>query len=316
MVESGSFVKAARTLDVTQSAVSRAISKLEVRIGIRLFHRTTRTVTLTAEGRQFYEEIAPLLSGIENAVTSASGASVSAKGHLRVNIDPLFSRLLVAPEIGKFLDRYRELSLELVTRSLPGDLISEGFDAGIRFGDPTTSSLVVRKLLDTRILTVAAPGYIERFGRPSKPSDLRHHHCLQFRNSANGQPYEWEFHRGRRVVPVKTSSRLMLTDAGTLLAACLAGVGIAQVMNLEIQPLLDSGSLIDLFPDWPDETFPLYLLYPSRTLPPAKLRVFIEFLQAVAGQTQTRLATSGHPSKGFWKSAEASPLIDSPRLTI
>jgi DNA-binding transcriptional LysR family regulator len=284
VVESGSFVKAANALGVTQSAVSRAIGKLEVRIGIRLFHRTTRTVKLTAEGRQFYEEIAPLLDGIENAVTSASGTGTSVKGHLRVNIDPLFSRLLVAPHIGKFLDRYSELSLELVTRSLPGDLVSEGFDIGIRFGDPAPSSLVIRKLLDTRILTVAAPGYIERFGRPSSPVGLSRHNCLQFRNSATGQPYEWEFHRGRKVVRVKTDSRLMLTDAGSLLATCLAGVGIAQVMNLEIQPRLDSGELIDLFPDWPDETFPLYMLYPSRTLPPAKLRAFIDFMQTVIGQ--------------------------------
>ncbi len=282
VVESGSFVKAAKTLGVTQSAVSRAVSKLEARIGIRLFQRTTRTVTLTGEGRKFYEEIAPLLNGIENAVTSASGAGTSVKGHLRVNIDPFFSRLLVAPEIGAFLERYPDLSLELVTRSLLGDLVSEGFDVGIRFGDPAPSSLVVRKLLDTRILTVAAPRYLERFGRPEKPSDLRDHQCLQFRNSATGQPYAWEFHRGRKVVPVETSSRLMLTDAGTLLGACVAGFGIAQVMNLGIKPLLDSGKLVDLFPDWPDETFPLYVLYPSRTLPPAKLRVFIDFVQTMA----------------------------------
>jgi DNA-binding transcriptional LysR family regulator len=282
VVDSGSFVKAAKVLGVTQSAVSRAVSTLEARVGIRLFHRTTRTVALTGEGRQFYEEIAPLLSGIENAITSASGAGTSVKGHLRINIDPFFSRLLLAPEVGSFLERYPELTLELVTRSLLGDLVSEGFDVGIRFGDPAPSSLVVRKLVDTRILTVAAPRYIERFGRPEKPSDLRHHQCLQFRNSATGQPYAWEFHRGRKVVPVKTSSRLMLTDAGTLLGTCVAGFGIAQVMNLGIKPLLDSGKLVDLFPDWTDETFPLYALYPSRTLPPAKLRVFIDFVQAVA----------------------------------
>jgi len=111
-------------------------------------------------------------------VTSASGARDAVKGHLRINIDPLFSRLLIAPQIGKFLDRCPELSLERVTRSLPGDLASEGFDVGIRFGDPAPSSLVIRKLLDTRILTGAAPGYIQRFGRPSKPTDLCHHNCL------------------------------------------------------------------------------------------------------------------------------------------
>uniref|UniRef100_UPI0018CD5E59 LysR substrate-binding domain-containing protein n=1 Tax=Silvibacterium bohemicum TaxID=1577686 RepID=UPI0018CD5E59 len=94
----------------------------------------------------------------------------------------------------------------------------------------------------------ARGGYIKRFGRPSRPADLSHHNCLQFGNSATGQPYEWEFHRGRKVVPVKTNSRLTLTDVGTLLAACLAGVGIARVMNLEIQPLLKAGKLINLFP--------------------------------------------------------------------
>jgi DNA-binding transcriptional LysR family regulator len=282
VVESGSFVKAAEALGVTQSAVSRAVSKLEARIGIRLFHRTTRSVTLTGEGRTFYDEIAPLLDGIENAVTSASGASASVKGHLRVNIDPFFSRLLIAPEIGAFLERYPQLSLELVTRSLLGDLVSEGFDIGIRFGDPAPSSLVVRKLLDTRILTVAAPAYIKKYGRPEKPSDLERHNCLQFRNSATGQLYEWEFRRGRKVVPVETSGRLVLTDAGTQLGACIAGFGIAQVMNLGIKGLLASGQLVELFPDWPDEIFPLYVLYPSRTLPPAKLRVFIEFVQELA----------------------------------
>lgn len=281
VVESGSFVRAAESLGVTQSAVSRAVGKLEARIGVRLFHRTTRAVALTAEGRKFFEEIEPLLYGIQNAVTSATGASVSVKGHLRVNIDPLFSRLFVGPKIGELLDHYPELSLELVTRSLPGDLVSEGFDVGIRFGEPAASSLVVRKLLETRILTVAAPSYIKRYGRPGKPAELSRHNCLQFRNSATGQPYEWEFHRGNKVVPVKTRSRLTLTDAGTLLSACLSGAGIAQVMNIEIQPFLESGKLIDLFPDWPDERFSLYMLYPSRTLPPAKLRAFIEFLQTL-----------------------------------
>ena len=282
VVESGSFVKAAEALGVTQSAVSRAVSRLETRLGIRLLHRTTRSVKLTAEGQRFYEEIAPMLCGIRDAVTSATGAAAVVSGRLRVNIDPFVSRLLLAPQIGSFLNRYPELSLELITRDSLGDLIGEGFDVAVRFGDPPTSSLVVRKVLETRILTVAAPSYIERHGRPTKPSELSRHHCIQFRNPATGQPFEWEFHRGRKIVPVKTSGRLLLTDVGTMLGACIAGVGIAQVMALGIQDLLDGGQLVELFPDWPNEKFPLFALYPSRTLPPAKLRAFLDFVWKVA----------------------------------
>ena len=282
VVESGSFVKAAEALGVTQSAVSRAVSRLETRLGIRLLHRTTRSVKLTAEGQRFYEEIAPMLSGIRDAVTSATGAAAVVSGRLRVNIDPFVSRLLIAPQIGSFLNRYPELSLELITRDSLGDLIGEGFDVAVRFGDPPTSSLVVRKVLETRILTVAAPSYIERHGRPTKPSELNRHHCIQFRNPGTGQPFEWEFHRGRKIVPVKTSGRLLLTDVGTMLGACIAGAGIAQVMALGIQDLLDGGQLVELFPDWPNEKFPLFALYPSRTLPPAKLRAFLDFVWKVA----------------------------------
>jgi len=282
VVESGSFVKAAEALGVTQSAVSRAVSRLETRLGIRLLHRTTRSVKLTAEGQRFYEEIAPMLSGIRDAVTSATGAAAVVSGRVRVNIDPFVSRLLLAPQIGSFLNRYPELSLELITRDSLGDLIGEGFDVAVRFGDPPTSSLVVRKVLETRILTVAAPRYIERHGRPTKPSELSRHHCIQFRNPGTGQPFEWEFHRGRKIVPVKTSGRLLLTDVGTMLGACIAGAGIAQVMALGVQDLLDGGQLVELFPDWPNEKFPLFALYPSRTLPPAKLRAFLDFVWKVA----------------------------------
>jgi DNA-binding transcriptional LysR family regulator len=279
VVEAGSFVHAATDLGITQPAVSRAISRLEARIGVRLLDRTTRSLTLTSEGRRLYEEIGPLLSGIGEAVTLASGSSTIVRGRLRVNMDPIFSSLLLAPHLTRFLDRYSELSLELLTRPELGDLTSEGFDLAIRFVEPpASSSLVARKLLETRVVTVAAPSYLKKHGRPAKPTDLASHHCLQFRNPVTGQPFEWEFHRGRRIVPIKTTGRLLLTDPQTLVRSCVAGAGIAQLLALAVQDRLNRGELIDLFPDWPDEKFPLYALYPSRHLPPAKLRAFIDFV--------------------------------------
>jgi DNA-binding transcriptional LysR family regulator len=278
VVEAGSFIRAAEALGITQPAVSRAIARLETRIGVRLLDRTTRSVTLTAEGRRLYEETRPLLSSIADAVTLASGSSSSVRGRLRVNMDPLFSSIFLASHLGRFLDRYPEVSLELLTRPELGDLVSEGFDLAVRFGEPPASSLVARKLLETHIVTVAAPSYLAKHGRPARPADLAKHHCLQFRDPLTNHPYEWEFHRGRKIVPIKTSGRLLLSDAYTFLGACVAGAGIAQVLALSVQTQLDRGDLVDIFPDWPDEKFPLFALYPSRNLPPAKLRAFLDFL--------------------------------------
>jgi DNA-binding transcriptional LysR family regulator len=202
---------------------------------------------------------------------------------LRVNTDAFTSRLLLSPHIRRFLELYPELSLELIARDRLGDLVAEGFDVAVRFGEPPSSSLVARKLIDTRIVTVATPDYLERHGRPAKPADLANHVCIQVRDPVTGQPFPWEFQRGRKLIKVPTSGRLLLTDVGTILGACLSGAGVAQIKALGIQKLLDDGQLIDLFPDWPDERFPLYALYPSRHLPAAKVRAFIDFVTAAIG---------------------------------
>jgi len=280
VVEGGSFARAAEVLGLTPSGVSRAIARLEARIGVRLLDRTTRSLHLTDEGRLLYANINPLVLGIEDAVTRTAGSAGSVRGRLRVNTDAFTSRLLLSPHIGRFLDLYAELSLELIARDQLGDLVAEGFDIAVRFGEPPSSSLVARKLLDTRIVTVATPSYLKRHGRPAKPADLANHVCIQVRSPLTGQPFPWEFQRGRRVIEVPTSGRLLLTDVGTILGTCLSGVGVAQIKALGIQELLDDGKLIDLFPDWPDERFPLYALYPSRHLPAAKVRAFIDFVMA------------------------------------
>lgn len=280
VVDSGSFVGAAEVLDMTQSGVSRAISRLESRLGVRLFDRTTRSVQLTGEGHRFYAQVAPLLAGLEDAAAQASDATAAIRGRLRVNLDPFFSRLVLGPGLGDFLERHAQLQLDLVTRDELGDMVADGFDLAVRFGEPRPSSLVARKLLDTRILTVAAPAYLERHGRPGTPADLESgtHTCIQFRDPESGRPFQWEFHRGRRQLAVNAPGRLTVNDVGSLHSVCLAGHGIAQVMALGVETSLADGSLVELFPDWPDERFPLYALYPSRQHLPAKVRAFLDFI--------------------------------------
>ncbi len=281
IVEGGSFARAADALGLSRSGVSRAVSRLEARVGVRLLDRTTRVVALTDEGRKLYSEIAPLLTGIEDAVTVTSGSSVAVRGRLRVNVDAFFSRLLFTPHIADFLSLYPDLSLELVARDQLGDLVGEGFDIAIRFGTPPESSLVSRKLLDTRTITVASPAYLDRHGVPDDPSDLTRHTCIQVRDSLTGQPIEeWQFSRGKKVVQVKTTGRLMVAEFGTMLGACLGGVGIARVKAIGVQHLIDQGALVEVLPDWLGDSFPLYALYPSRHLPPAKVRAFIDFAQS------------------------------------
>jgi DNA-binding transcriptional LysR family regulator len=281
IVEGGSFARASEALGLSRSGVSRAVTRLEARVGVRLLDRTTRAVALTDEGRRLYSEVGPLLTGIEDAVTVTSGSSVAVRGRLRVNVDAFFSQLLLAPCVCEFLSLYPDLALEVVAKDQLGDLVGDGFDVAVRFGKPPASSLVARKLLETRMVTVASRAYLEAHGRPAAPSDLVNHTCIQVRNSLTGQPIqEWQFRRPGKVVQVKTTGRLMVAEFGTMLGACLGGFGIARVKAIGVRSFIEQGALVELLSDWLGESFPLYALYPSGHLPAAKVRAFIDFVQS------------------------------------
>ncbi|MBB3286882.1 MULTISPECIES: LysR family transcriptional regulator [unclassified Rhizobium] len=286
VVEGGSFVKGAELIGITDSGVSRAIGRLEARLGVRLLDRTTRSVTLTDEGRRFYEEVKPHLNAIEDAAVVVSGSASAVRGRLKVDIDPFFLPLVLAGRLGGFCERYPDLSIEFVTREHVGDLVAEGIDLAIRFGQPRFASLVARKLIEAPILTVASPRYLERHGRPAHPRDLSAHRCLQFVDPYTGKPFEWEFIRGDETIDVPTSGPLTFTDPKTMLDECLAGTGIAQVIGWGIGQALARGSLIDLFPDWHGERFPLFAFHPSRKHPPAKVRAFVDFCADITDELE------------------------------
>jgi DNA-binding transcriptional LysR family regulator len=275
VVEAGSFVRAAASLGITQSGVSRAIARLEERVGVRLLQRSARALTLTDDGRRFYEQVAPLLTGIENAASEAGSASAKVKGKLRIAIDPLVARTLVAPRIADFLAAHAEATVEILVRDQLDDLVASGIDVAVRFGEPASSSLIGRKLLETRVLTCASSAYLQRRGVPRHPRDLARHECILFRDPSTGRPYEWVFMRAGKTAPVKVSGRLTVNDSATQLTVCLAGHGIAQPLEVELPP---GSPLVRLFPEWSEERIPLYAYYPSRRQPPAKVNAFIAFL--------------------------------------
>jgi DNA-binding transcriptional LysR family regulator len=284
VVDAGSFVGAGKALGLSQSGVSRAIQRLEKRLGARLFERNPKVIRLTETGRKFCEELVPLMTRLEEAAENAVRSATTVRGRLRIDVDPTFARLVLVPRLEAFLAAYPDLQVELVIRASIGDLIGEGFDAAVRFGKPALSSLIIRRLLQVRVLTCASPRYLSRRGRPESPRDLAkdQHECLLFRDPTAGTPFPWEFHHGKKIITVPVTGRLILNDALTHLEACVAGMGVAQVFELGIEALLKQNKLINLFPDWSDEHFPLYIYHTSRHFVPAKLRAFLDFLGTLA----------------------------------
>ncbi|CAB5285555.1 LysR family transcriptional regulator [Burkholderia multivorans] len=280
VIEAGSFARAGETMGLTQPAVSRAVARLEERVGIRIFNRTARAISLTDEGRRFYEAVAPLLAGIEEAAVDAGQSQARVKGKLRVNVDATFGHYALAPRLSEFLDRFPDLSVEIRVRDRMGDLVADGFDVAVRFGVPEPSSYRARLLLETRVLTCASKGYIARYGEPQHPKDLAAgHQCVFIRDPTTGRPYEWEFHRGSEVIPLAVAGRLMVNDTGSLLGACLGGTGIAQLLEIYAKDIIADGKVILLLPDWAEETFPLYAYYHGSNFISAKVRVFLDFVR-------------------------------------
>ncbi|OWZ91708.1 LysR family transcriptional regulator [Sinorhizobium sp. LM21] len=282
VVEAGSFARAGEAMGLTQPAVSRAVARLEERVGIRIFNRSARAISLTDEGRRFYELVAPLLSAIEEAAIMAGGTKTHVRGKLRINVDGTFGHFVLAPRINDFLERYPELSVEIFVRDSIGDFVGEGTDVAVRFGEPGAHSMHTELLLETRVFTCASAQYLKKYGRPQVPADLSHgHQCVLIRDAATGRPFAWEFQSRDEAIPFAATGRVMVNDTGSLIAACRSGAGIAQLLELYVRDELSDGDLIQILPDWSEETFPLHAYYRRSDLMPAKLRAFLDFVREI-----------------------------------
>jgi DNA-binding transcriptional LysR family regulator len=286
VVRSGSFANAARSLDLSQSVASRAVARLEKRLGVRVLDRTTRSVSLTDDGRGLFERLEPLLQGFEDAFTSVAEEQSRVRGRLRVKMHPTLAHVIHGKQLKAFLENYCELSVELISSDKLGDLVGEGLDIALYVGELPSSSLIAKRLLDTRVITVAAPAYLAKHVEIAHPSDLlkQEHTLIDYRNPETGRTFQWEYHRGRKIVKIATPGRLIVSDIVNLHGICVAGWGIAQVLEVAVKPLLETGALVKLLPEWSDESFPIYAVYPSRNYVPPKVRVFIDFIFSALSQ--------------------------------
>ncbi|WAC75777.1 LysR family transcriptional regulator [Roseateles sp. SL47] len=278
VAETRSFVAAGRLLGVSASAVGKSVVRLEEKLGVRLFHRSTRSVTLTAEGTLFLERSRRILAEIEAAELELSEASASPRGRLRVSL-PLVSSL-VLPVLGDFMRQYPEIELDLDFTDRMVDVIEEGFDAVVRTGEPSDSRLSARRLGTFRSMLVASPDYLAKRGTPKAPTDLLSHTCLHYRFPNSGKLETWALRRPAGETELQLPPSMICNNIETRVCFALQGLGIAYLPDFSIRQPLADGRLLQVLADHVERTGVFHVLWPASKHPSPKVRALVDFLCA------------------------------------
>jgi DNA-binding transcriptional LysR family regulator len=276
VVDAGSFVLAADTLGMSKPTVSRLLADLERRLAVRLLQRTTRKLSLTEAGRNFYARCKSLLGDVELAEAEVSSTSVVVKGQIRVNVPVSFGLQELAPLWPVFMRAFPDVALDITLADRMVDLVEEGYDLAVRIAALPNSTLVSRKLAATRLVLCAAPGYLRRHGTPQHPSDLTAHAVLSYSLLATGDQWEFDGADGKTRVLVKPVLR---TNSGdTCIAAARENQGIVLQPSFMVSQYVRAGALVELLPEYRSREFGIYAVYPSRQHVSSKVRALIDFL--------------------------------------
>lgn len=283
--ECESFVAAARAEGLTAASVSRAIARLEARLGVRLFERTTRRVRLTEAGRSYYLHCRAALAHLAEADRELSGQQLEPEGSVRLSLPTPLGHRRILPLLPEFAQLYPKLRLHVHLGNRNVDLIGEGFDLAVRGRIPPDSGLVARPLMDEPLVVVAAPAYLHRAGTPNALDELARHQCVQFILPSSGQPVPWQFHHDGKEVSTITDGALSVSD-DLLGAITLArhGAGLLQVPRFMVEAELADGRLVLVLDDFAGATRRFSLLYPARQHLPYRVKLVIDFLLDALGQ--------------------------------
>lgn len=282
IVRRGSFRAAAVDVGMSTTALSNAIAKLERQLGVRLFNRTTRSVSLTDAGRTFVDRVRPALQDIHAAMETVRSQQEVPSGTLRINVFPTAAREIMAPLILPFLRRYPQVHIDLVTEGRLVDVVGEGFDLGVRSADLVPSDMIAVPLGRPRhFAVVATPDYFGKHGKPKVPADLHTHQCLRVR-LPNGALYRWHFEKDGQSVQVDVDGPITLDEAGLSRTAVLNDVGIGFFMASDVRDELATGQLVQVLADWTPPLAPLALYYPSRRNPSAAFKAFVSLARECA----------------------------------
>ncbi len=271
----GSFRAAALELGISTTALSNAIGKLERELGIRLFNRTTRSVSLTGAGRTFVDQVGPALDNIQQAMSAARSQQETPSGTLRINSFATAAREILSPLILAFLRRYPQVHIDLVTEGRLVDVVGEGFDLGVRSRDFVPSDMIAISLGQVRRFAVAAsPSYFQSHAIPRVPSDLLAHACIRVR-LPDGALYRWHFEKQGQVAQIDVRGPITLDEASLSRMAALESVGIGFFMEADVREDIAAGRLVQVLKDWTPPLAPLSLYYPNRRNPSAAFKAFV-----------------------------------------
>lgn len=275
------FRAAAAELGLSASAVSHAVSALEERMGLRLFHRTTRSVALSEAGREFLGRVAPAMREIEGAIDAASASSPRPAGTLRINTAEAAAHQLLLSYVPEYLARYPEMRIDFVTEGRLVDIVADGFDAGVRLADSVPQDMVAARFgPDQGFVVVGSPAYLKGRSLPVTPHDLLSHRCIRNR-LASGAIWRWEFSRQDQAVSLDVEGPLTLDNNLLRLESALAGVGLVYMNEWSARRQIEAGRLVRVLQDWTPSIGRLSLYYPGHRHVPAGLRAFVDLLREV-----------------------------------
>lgn len=286
VVEQGSFTKAADVLQIHRPTVSKAIQQIEHDLGVKLIHRTTRKLSVTAEGDEFYHHARHVLAEVNDMMASFS-PTLPPRGRLKLDVPLALAHAILIPNLRHFQTLYPGIEVVLVSSDKKTDLITEGVDCLVRLGALQDSSFISRRLGDIRMVTCAAPSYLREHGRPETLADLELHRAVNFFSDHSREVMEWKFIENGNVISLRPASSMLVDNSDILLSCGLAGLGIIQATFDALAPHLSSGALEEVLTQYPSVSKSVSVMYPDRRYLSPKVRVFIDWFSDVLS-TQLR----------------------------
>jgi len=300
VVDAGGFRRAAERMKLPKVTVSTLIKQLEISLAVKLLHRTTRHVSVTADGAAYYAHCLKILAQVREAEESLSSTRLNPGGRLRVDAPTGLASEVLVPALSDFFTRYPDIRLELGCSDRWVDLIGEGVDCAVRGGEITDLNLIARRVGSMRYVTCASPAYLARCGRPTHPDELKAHRCLDYFSARTGRIYDWDFTRNGELVRVTPQSHFGLNDSYAYAAAGVAGLGIVQMANFLMEPMIRDGRLVSILDDWSNEPMPVHVVYPQNRHLSTKVRVFVDWVTELFAKHPSMMAGNafGRPRPG------------------
>ncbi len=278
VVDAGGFTRAAENMQLPKATVSTLVQSLETALAVKLLHRTTRQVSVTSDGAAYYERCLRILSDVREAEESLSTNRASPSGRLRVDVSTGMANDLLIPALPDFFKRYPDIRLDLGCSDRAVDLIEEGVDCAIRGGNLPDSALIARRIGVLHFAVAGTKEYLDKHGRPTHPSELADHRCINYFSSKTGKTMDWDFVRGDEIIYIPVPACLAVNDSTVYMTAGLQGLGLVQMASYKIDTLVASGQMELVLEDWTSAPMPINIVYPENRHLSAKVRVFVEWV--------------------------------------